>query len=220
MEKALKRALGRPSKSSAEALTASVLEAASNVFLSKGFSASTMRQIAEEAKITPQTLYARFSDKAQLFEALMKTRTDVLLNAMSHPFQEYTHPREALESFGINLLTTFLGTDLQKLHRMVIGEVNTFPELAVTFFKAGPGRGRSLLIAYLRKCVEHEQLHIDQIEIAAEQFIGSLVGGIVIGATLAQKATIRSASEIANWVHLAVEVFLKAYGNEKNYEGC
>lgn len=210
-KKATQRAAGRPPLAAAPALTNTILEAASRVFLSKGFAAATMRQIAAEAHVTPQTLYARFDDKTQLFEALMEARTTTLLGVMAAPFQDDAPPRQALQAFGINLLSTFLGTDLQRLHQMVIAEANTFPALAHTFYTAGPDRGRKLLIAYLKKCVTEDHLHIDQIEIAAEQFIGSLVGSIVIRSTLAQPPRRFDQPAITRWVTLAVNVFLRAY---------
>ena len=97
---------------------------------------------------------------------------------------------------------------------MVIGEANTFPELARTFFAAGPDRGRKLLIAYLKKSVASGELQIDQIEIAAEQFIGSLVGSIIIRSTLAQQPRLSNEKGITSWVYFAVQAFLWAYSAE------
>ena len=209
--KGAKRKAGRPTLASVPALTGTILEAASKTFLMKGFAAATMRQIAEEARVSPQTLYARFDDKTKLFEALMESRTTALLGAMASPFQEDLPPQEALESFGVTLLSTFLSTDLQRLHQMVIGEARTFPGLARTFYSAGPERGRNLLIAYLKTCVSAGELRIDQVEVAAEQFIGSLVGSIVIRSTLAQQPRPFDRREITSWVSIAVRGFIRAY---------
>ena len=195
----MKRSVGRPPKSSAPALTATIVDAASKVF------------IADEAKVSPQTLYARFSDKTKLYEALMESRTSALLDAMAAPLQEDAPLQEALETFGVTLLSTFLNTDLQRLHQMVISEAKTFPALARTFFIVGPERGRELLIAYLRRSVSAGHVNIDQVEDAAEQFIGSLIGSLVIRATLAQPAKLLEQKEIVRWVRLGVDVFLRAY---------
>ena len=211
MMKSTRRAAGRPPQASASALTSAIVEAAAKVFLAKGFSTTTMRQIAEEARVSPQTLYARFNDKTTLYEALMEERTTALLSAMSGLLQENAPPQEALHAFGMTLLSTFLGTDLQRLQQMVIAEANIFPGLAQTFYRSGPERGRTLLIAYLRHCVKRRQLRIAQVEIAAEQFIGSLVGGIVIRSTLAQELNILSEREMTTWVRCAVQTFLCAY---------
>lgn len=200
--------------SSVAALEGAILDAASTVFQAKGFAAATMRQIAEEARVSPQTLYARFADKTKLYEALMETRTTALLGAMRAPFQENAPPREGLEAFGVKLLSTFLGTDLQRLHQMAIGEAKTFPGLARTFYTAGPDRGRKLLIAYLDVCVAAGQLWIDDVGVAAEQFIGALVGSVVMRSTLAQPPRLTHEKELTNWVRVAVEVFLRAYGRE------
>ena len=214
MVKTSSRAVGRPPQSLAPALNAAIVEAAAKVFLSNGFSNTTMRQIAEEARVSPQTLYARFKDKTKLYEALMEERTTALLSAMAGLLQDDSPPPEALHAFGVTLLSTFLGTDLQRLQQMVIAEVKTFPGLAQAFYRAGPQRGRTLLIAYLKQCVERGQLKIEHIEIAAEQFIGSVVGGIVIRATLAQELNILSEDETTTWVRAAVEMFLSAYSIE------
>ena len=219
MVKPTRRSAGRPSQSSAPALTTAILDGAAKVFLSKGFSAATMRQIAEQARVSPQTLYARFDDKTKLYEALMEERTTALLSTMSGLLQQDAPPQEALQAFGVTLLSTFLGTDLQRLQRMVIGEAKTFPGLAQTFFRAGPERGRTLLTAYLKQCVERGELKIEHVEIAAEQFIGSVVGGIVIRSTLAQELNILSEREMTTWVRLAVDMFLRAYGQVSGNAG-
>ena len=210
-KKAGKRKAGRPPLASAPALTGTILDAAAKLFLAQGFGATTMRQIAEAAHVSPQTLYSRFDDKTTLYEALMESRTTALLGAMAAPFHENAPPHEALQSFGETLLSTFLGTDLQRLHQMAIGEAQTFPRLAHSFFTAGPERGRILLTRYLEKCVSDGQLQIDRIDIAAEQFIGSLVGSIVIRSTLAQQPRLAGDQEIRDWVRSAVHVFLRAY---------
>ena len=171
-----------------------------------------MRMIAESAQISPQTLYARFPGKTELYEALMQSRTEQLLSAMSTLLEDDTPPAEALSGFGERLISTFIGSDLQLLHQRVIESAALFPHLADVFYEQGPDRGRKLLETYLHKQVGKGVLKIKKVDFAAEQFIGSLVGGVVIRSTLAQSQIIASRRELRTWVRQAVDAFLRAYG--------
>ncbi len=50
---------------------AHIVEAAKKAFLASGFSGTTMDEIAHAARISKNTLYAHFRDKADLFEAVI-----------------------------------------------------------------------------------------------------------------------------------------------------
>lgn len=61
-------------RAKAAAMTrATILEAAGGLFLSKGYAATSIREIAKTAGVAEPTVYATFGDKAELFKAYADT---------------------------------------------------------------------------------------------------------------------------------------------------
>src|SRR5690606_38675395 len=83
-----KRAPGRPPRQPAEAsgaVRAGLLDAAIACFVRKGIAATTLREIAREAHVTPALLNYYFGDKAQLQAALVEERVLPALDALRAP---------------------------------------------------------------------------------------------------------------------------------------
>ncbi len=211
MKKTAKRAAGRPSSSEAPGVTSAILQAAAKSFQADGFSGTTMRKVAQLSKVTPQTLYARFADKTALYEALMVARTDELLENASMIFEDSAGPDQVLHAFGEHIVSTFLNSEIQRLHQLVIGEAKAFPGLAKFFYEKGPSRNRKLLQDYLATQVKVGTLKIARVDIAGEQLVGSLLGGVISRSTLSQDQILKGPSEIVVWVSYAVGAFFRAY---------
>ena len=70
-----KRAYSSPARREQAALTrARILDAASELFVSEGYGRTTIRQIAEAAQVSPDTVYAVFGSKARVLTSLIDQR--------------------------------------------------------------------------------------------------------------------------------------------------
>lgn len=87
-----KRAPGRPTGKHRAAggidLRAQLLDAAIACFVRKGIAATTLREIAREAHVTPALLNYYFGDKAQLQAALVEERLMPVLALLREPLQQ------------------------------------------------------------------------------------------------------------------------------------
>ena len=61
-----------------------IMDAAKQVFASKGFGGATMENIAEEAEFSPATLYLYFKNKDELFASLNLRMLQDLIRRMEH----------------------------------------------------------------------------------------------------------------------------------------
>ena len=134
------RQSGRPSAEISEQMSQALLSAAAAEFQESGFSGATMKRIAQRAGATRRTLYARFANKTELYEALVEALTSELLSLLSLVLDEQGTPQAVLEQFARQLLSAFVSSKLQRLHRMVIAEADRFPHLAATFYELGTER--------------------------------------------------------------------------------
>ena len=59
-----------------------LIDAAEKVFAAKGFSGATIENIAEEAELSPATLYLYFKNKDELYASLNLKMLEVLIEKM------------------------------------------------------------------------------------------------------------------------------------------
>jgi AcrR family transcriptional regulator len=86
-----KRAPGRPAGGRSEepsAQRAQLLDAAIACFVRKGIAATSLRDIAQEAQVTPSLLHYYFGDKAQLQTALAEERLLPLIAQLRAPLEQ------------------------------------------------------------------------------------------------------------------------------------
>ena len=192
-----------------EKRTEALLDAATEVFLEAGFSGAKMSAIAKRAGSSMETLYARYSTKAQLFAALIERKTSSLLDALG-PLGAELEPREALTTYAVDLLTMMTKPDTQKLHRLVIAGCIQSPELGRMFWEAGPGRGFETVRVYLQEQKSLGKLAVRDAECAAGMLISMLVGGVALRTTLGLATKTRSKEDQLKLAACLVDLFLQS----------
>lgn len=84
-------------------VTDELLLKAKEEFLREGFLGANLRKIANEAGVSTNSIYGRFSDKKGLFDAIVKETADEFLNMLSdmtRQSEEETDFESAMESSG------------------------------------------------------------------------------------------------------------------------
>jgi len=86
-----------------------ILRTAQDLFTSKGFANASVREICEEAAITPPTLYYHFGDKEGLFAAVVEDtlRLDDFLELLRQAVAVPSTPRAKLGAYVGTYLTGF-----------------------------------------------------------------------------------------------------------------
>jgi AcrR family transcriptional regulator len=134
MRKKTKKAPGRPGRLSAEEtaeLPNRLLDAAHRVFNRKGYSATTMEEVAREAGASTKTLYSRYANKAELARTLATRMVDenwAMHRAATSPDPKDIEPRLYLTLLGRAVLTRLKG-DGAGMVRVALTEARHFPEL-------------------------------------------------------------------------------------------
>ena len=198
---------GRPAAKEVERHHAKLLDAATEVFLQAGFAGAKMTLIAKKAGASMETLYSRYPTKSQLFEALIERKSSGLFDSVG-PFSPDRDIREALLRFAVELLAMMMKPDNRELHRLVIAESIAFPELGLTFWRAGPGRGFAAIRNYLEQQRSSGNIMVDDVDRAAEVFLSLLVGGITLRTNLGLRSLAHSRKQQLNWAKYSVDLFL------------
>ncbi|MBP1208186.1 AcrR family transcriptional regulator [Duganella sp. 1411] len=136
---------GRPRAADKEARQLALLHTAAQLFLEKGYSKVSLEMIAREAHVAVRTIYVKFGGKAGLLSAVIsKGRARFFADMTSME----TDPRpleEILSDFSLRFLELVSLPSFVSLHRMVVAEATSTPELADTFYQAGPRQSREQL---------------------------------------------------------------------------
>ena len=149
-----------------------VLRAATSSFLTHGYR-SSVDEIARRAGVAKQTVYQHFPSKDELFKEVARDLTRrVLVELDSGPGDL----RAGLMRFARAYRKRVLGAQGIATFRTVVPEVPRFPALARAMYAGGAGALVVRLAAYLSKGMAAGHLRRDDAELAAELFLGMLVG--------------------------------------------
>lgn len=205
--------IGRPAADDG-AKRRQIIEGAREIFMSAGFDAASMNDIARAAGVSKGTLYAYFDSKEALFEALIREeRAHQPERNLMFPADE-PDPAKALAIYGQSLVEKITRTDKLEQARIVAFAAARFPRLGRAFYEAGPLYGAVKLKQRLDAFVAAGTLQIDDTAVAARQFIDLCLGDILKRLLFRVVETVEQ-DEIDVLVGQAVAMFMKVYGAPK-----
>ncbi|MBL8575673.1 MAG: TetR/AcrR family transcriptional regulator [Mesorhizobium sp.] len=188
-----------------------ILRAALKVFSETGYSGANMDSVAFEAGLSKPTLYQYFESKEALFSAMMLDERDRMIDVFQHPSHEGV-VRDLL-SFAWDYADTVLRPDMLSLARLIIGEVQRFPEIGRAYQEVGPDRLLSGIMTYLDGQRRHSRLEFEDTELAAEDLWGLILSAPRTKA-LYMPDRQPTRAELARYIHNGLRVFLKAYSTQ------
>jgi TetR/AcrR family transcriptional repressor of mexJK operon len=188
----------------------SILAAAKQSFLARGFGAVSMDAIARAACVSKATVYAHFASKEDLFGAVIGRECERRFAGFTAHELDPGDLAASLFVLGRRFLELILSPDALALHRIILGEVARFPLLGEVFWRAGPERNLMQIEAFMRRAAAVGALELDDPRLAAEQFVG-LVRGEIQLQHLLQLETAADPTAIGAAVTAAVATFLRAF---------
>ena len=185
-----------------------ILGAALTVFSEAGYSGATMDAVAALAGLSKPTLYQYFKSKEALFSAMMLGKRDEMLDVFEH--SPHSSMVEDLLRFAWDYADTVMRPDLLSLARLIIGEVQRFPEIGRAYQSAGPDHVLRGIMAYLDARRADGRLDFDDTELAAEDLWGLVLSAPRTRALYMPDAA-PARAELARYIHHGIRVFLRAY---------
>jgi TetR/AcrR family transcriptional regulator, mexJK operon transcriptional repressor len=189
----------------------SILAAAWQSFLARGFGAVSMDAIAREAGASKATVYAYFASKEELFGAVIAREGERYFRGFSAGELDPCAVEASLAEIARRFLDLVLSPEAIAINRIIISEASRFPQLGEVFWRAGPERTRVQIEAFLSRAVAAGTLAVADTRVAAEQFVALLRGDIHQRQLLRLDDGI-DAVELAAATAAAVATFLKAFG--------
>ena len=146
-----------------------ILDVAAQSFLENGYAATTMNAIAATLGGSKATLWSYFPSKDVLFAAVLDRATSTFRQQLALILNPDDPPEQALRRFCHGFIERITSPDAIALNRLVIGEVQRFPEIGRIFFERAPEMTRQLLARYLADVMAMGLLRQDDPMVAAAQ---------------------------------------------------
>ncbi|CFX31116.1 Transcriptional regulator, TetR family [Candidatus Filomicrobium marinum] len=188
-----------------------IMEGARQLFLTHGFDAASMGEIARVAGVSKGTLYVYFENKESLFEAIVEderagqAQQVFALDASDHNVEA------VLTRLGDAYVRFLCQPSAMSALRTVIGIAERMPEIGRKFYEFGPQYGIQRLSQYLEAQVKAGVVAIDDCEVAAAQFLDSCQS-TMFKPVLFAAAPAPSDERIAHVIGIAVRTFMASYG--------
>ena len=195
---------GRPSRQQAAQLGERILDAATHLFLSHGYGATSIEAVARRARISKRTFYHRFPDKPALFAAVVHRIIEGLRPPADIPLLE-GDLHEILRRLAGLILHAALSPQAIALHRMIVAESGRFPRLPAVTTGAAEEAIR-LIAGILEGEIRAKRLALANPTFAAQQFLYMIIAlpqrrAMGFGAPMAS-------AEIDAWAGDVVNLFL------------
>ena len=187
-----------------------ILDGARAVFLSQGFDAASMGEIARAAGVSKGTLYVYFESKEDLFEAIVHQQCEVQAEGLFDLTSDQEDVETTLTRLGIGFVTFLCQPDKASPLRTVIAIADRMPEIGRKFYETGPACGIAMLASYLQAQVDAGVLAVDDCEVAAGQFLDACQATL-FKPVLFNFSAPPSPERIEYVVKIAVKTFLAAY---------
>lgn len=192
-----------------------ILSAAEEVFLSNGFLGANMDTVADLAGVSKQTVYAHCKSKEALFVQVVERITGGAVHDIGEDTENNFEGVSAEQFFldaATQQLLVVMTPRLMRLRRMVIGEVERFPDLGRSLYENGVGQS----VARYARAVEHftgrGELQCSDPKAAATHFNWLVMGSPTNTAMFLGDAGIPSKAALEDHAEESVRIFLAAFG--------
>ncbi|MEC9244201.1 TetR/AcrR family transcriptional regulator [Nitratireductor rhodophyticola] len=196
-----------------------ILTAAEAVFLKHGYLGASMDEVADQAGVSKQTVYAHFKSKETLFREVVVAMTGGAAETLREDDEEPLDDRpvgDFLIEVATQQLSVVLAPRLMQLRRMVIGEVDRFPDLGAALYENGPAKSIARLARAFAHYKELDQLSTPDPIVAATYFNWILMGAHTNAAMLLGDTALPGGKERRAHAQESVRIFLCAYGTQQN----
>lgn len=182
------------------------------MFFDVGFAATAIEQVASKAGVSKVTVYNHFGDKRGLFIATVEHECTRMRGYFTLDLNTPGALRDRLLHLG-KAMTAFLARpEMTRFELRIAAETEHAPEIGRSFLDAGPRNMRNNFVEMLRREVAAGCLQIDDLALAAEQFVSMCKG---FGDLERRFGATHDPERTQERIEGAVDVFLTAYARSE-----
>lgn len=198
------RPRGRPRTEDLQELEARLVRVARQCFVTRGYGATSMAEVARAARASKSTLYSRFASKADLFRAILDEQIQHTGGGVRLRGPKPKALEDMLRIYAEHTLQESLSGEVLQLNRLIYSEAERFPELG----EAALARGRvgvRQVAELIREYADRDDIPCRDPEAAAEILIVMLRGWY---SSVMLRSRPVTAAETRTWARKMVAAFL------------
>lgn len=162
-----------------------ICAAALAVFAEKGFAAARLEEIARRAGVSKGTLYLYFTDKEDLFRAVVRDTVAPNLEAVQQAIAAADLPfAMVVDMFLARFAEVADRVPVGAVAKMVIGESRNFPELAKVWHDQVAGRALGMLTGLIEGAQRKGEVRPGDPRLHAFTLMGPMLMGVLYRETL------------------------------------
>jgi TetR/AcrR family transcriptional regulator, mexJK operon transcriptional repressor len=191
-----------------------VMDAATTLFLERGYLGTSVDQIAALAEVSKPTIYRFFADKEQLLTELVLDTLDRRGNPFRAELAALAQTNDLsrdLRNLSHDYIKTVTQPNGLALRRLVIGASHQLPDLAQTYYERAQDQTLAALATVFAQLAARGLLTIDEPMTAAAHF-AFLVLGRALDKSLFSPAPPFADTQLKEQADAGVTAFLGAYG--------
>ena len=135
-----------------------IIEAALDEFISRGFTATRIDDVARRAGVAKGTIYLHFKDKESMFEELIRTALVPLIGRLHAPPPIGGSVRDAVEAFARTFIQEVASTRRGDIVRLIVAEGPRFPSIADFYYREVVSRGLAGMRALIELAVSRGEI--------------------------------------------------------------
>ncbi|MET7300776.1 TetR/AcrR family transcriptional regulator [Embleya sp. NPDC005575] len=190
-----------------------IIDAALAEFLAEGYTAARIDTITARSGVSKATIYKHFGSKERLFLAVVGgvlPRTYADLEPTRTSILHAPDLRDALIRLTTDWARILLRPDIMSLRRLVIGELERFPQLGQLWYRVSYDMNNGPLVEAVTELNTRGTLDAPNPELAVQQLVAATLGVPQLMHTFSPNTDIDEA-DLAEMITSGVDLFLARY---------
>jgi TetR/AcrR family transcriptional repressor of mexJK operon len=190
-----------------------ILDTARQMFLERGYDATSLDDVAAASGVSKTTVYNNFEDKETLFSAVVLSvteRAEQIISELAATLSGNEPVAERLTTVARALAHGVLNPAVMQLRRLAISEALRFPDIVTAYWDRAPARTLTLLTEAFTRMAAQDELGTDDPSAAAALFAYAVLGPPQDHALL-QPSRPQTRAQLDEHVGHVVTAFLRAY---------
>ena len=159
-----------------EARPQELLAAALDLFVERGFATTRLEDVAKRAGVSKGTLYLYFTNKEELFKAVVRDSIVPVIDAAEDSIAGFDgHSADLLRSVLVDWWQRMGATKASGIPKLMMAEAANFPDIATFYQEEVIARGIRMIAGLLERAVARGEFRPMNIEIMTQVLVAPML---------------------------------------------
>ena len=200
-----------------EARPGELINAALDLFVEKGFSATRVEEVAARAGVSKGTLFLYFPSKEDLFKAVVRENIANKFPAWQEEFATFEGSSSDMLRYALVSWWERIGkTRVSGITKLVMSEAQNFPEIAAFYQEEVIKPGNAMIRSILERGVQSGEFRDMDLEQAVHIIVAPMIFLMMWKHSMGACATSAKIVDPEQFIHMQVDVLLHGMTAQKS----